>query len=89
MRPALVISDYNLPGMNGIESIEILRAAVACKIPAIVLTGEIRSDVIKNISQHDLSIAIKPIDVDVLLQLVRGLHAGGPNALLPGPLRAA
>jgi signal transduction histidine kinase/ActR/RegA family two-component response regulator len=75
MRPDLVVSDYNLPGMNGVESIEILRAAVAWKIPAIVLTGEIRSDVIEAIAQHDLSIAIKPIEADELLRLVRGLHA--------------
>jgi CheY-like chemotaxis protein len=75
LRPDLVVSDYNLPGMNGVESIEILRAAVAWKIPAIVLTGEIRSDVIEAIAQHDLSIAIKPTEADELLQLVRGLHA--------------
>jgi signal transduction histidine kinase/ActR/RegA family two-component response regulator len=75
LRPDLVVSDYNLPGMNGVESIEILRAAVAWKIPAIVLTGEIRSDVIEAIAQHDLSIATKPIEADELLQLVQGLHA--------------
>ncbi len=85
MRPDLVVSDYNLPGMNGVDCIEILRAAVAWKIPAIVLTGEIRSEVIEVIAQNDLSIAVKPIDADELLQLVRGLHANASNTLLSVP----
>jgi signal transduction histidine kinase/ActR/RegA family two-component response regulator len=88
MRPDLVISDYNLPGMNGVESIGILRAAVAWNIPAILLTGEIRSDVTKVIAQHDLSIRIKPIDVDELLQLVRGLHANASKRAASGSRRA-
>ncbi len=89
MRPDVVISDYNLPGMNGVESIEIVRAAVGWKIPAIVLTGEIRSDVIETIARHDLSIGIKPIDVDKLLQLVRGLHASASERAASGPRHAA
>ena len=89
MRPDLVISDFNLPGMNGVESIERLRAAVAWKIPAIVLTGEIRSDVIETIARHDVSIGIKPIDVDKLLQLVRGLHANASERAASGPRHAA
>jgi signal transduction histidine kinase/ActR/RegA family two-component response regulator len=89
VRPDLVVSDYNLPGMNGVESIEILRAAAAWKIPAIVLTGEIRSDVIEAIAKHDLSIGIKPIDADELLQLVRRLHANASERAACGPRRPA
>ena len=38
----LILSDYNIPGqMNGIDSVCALRAALARKIPAIVLTGDI------------------------------------------------
>ena len=72
MRPDLVISDYNLPGkMNGVESVERLRAALSWKIPGIVLTGDIRSHVIKSIATYDLAVASKPCDADELLQLIR------------------
>jgi signal transduction histidine kinase/CheY-like chemotaxis protein len=70
-RPDLVISDYNLPGMNGIESIKAVREALAWKVPAIVLTGDIRSHVINSIAAHDLSVVVKPVPADELLQLIK------------------
>ena len=75
MRPDLVVSDYNLPGMNGVETIRALRAAIAWKIPAIVLTGDIRSHAVEAIAQHDVGVLVKPTDAAELLQLIRRLHA--------------
>jgi len=75
MRPDLVVSDYNLPGMNGVETIQALRAAIAWKIPAIVLTGDIRSHAVEAIAQHDVGVLVKPTDAAELLQLIRRLHA--------------
>jgi len=72
MRFDLILSDFNLPGrMNGIDSIYALRAAVGWKIPAVVLTGDIRSGVIESIAKHDFSVALKPVDTDQLLGLMR------------------
>ena len=72
MRPDFVISDYNLPGkMNGVESIEALRVALAWKIPGVVLTGDIRSQVSKSIATYGLAVAPKPFDADELLQLIK------------------
>jgi CheY-like chemotaxis protein len=43
--PDLVLCDYNLPGpMNGVEGIKSLRAALAWNLPAIVMTGDARSE---------------------------------------------
>ncbi len=71
VRPDLVLSDFNLPGpMNGVESIEAIRAALAWKVPAIVLTGDIRSQAIEGISGHDVAVVTKPFDGDELLQLI-------------------
>ena len=75
LRPDLVISDYNLPGMNGVDSIQALRAAIDWKIPAIVLTGDIRSHVIEVIAAHEVGVLVKPADADELLQLIKRLHA--------------
>jgi signal transduction histidine kinase/CheY-like chemotaxis protein len=74
VHPDLIVSDYNLPGLNGVESIERLRGAMARNVPAIVLTGEIRSQAIEAIARHDVAVAIKPIEADDLLQLARRLH---------------
>jgi signal transduction histidine kinase/CheY-like chemotaxis protein len=70
LRPDLVISDYNLPGMNGIETIDAVREALAWKVPAIVLTGDTRSHVSKSIATHDITVLVKPVHADDLLQLI-------------------
>ena len=76
VRPELVLSDFNLPGrMNGVETIQALRKALAANIPAIVLTGDIRSEVLDAIALHDVRIATKPVNADQLMQLVRQQHA--------------
>ncbi|MGB9366764.1 MAG: MASE1 domain-containing protein [Xanthobacteraceae bacterium] len=76
VRPELVLSDFNLPGrMNGVESIQALRKALGENIPAIVLTGDIRSEVLDAIALHDVRIATKPVNADQLMQLVRQQHA--------------
>jgi hypothetical protein len=52
-----------------------VREAVLWKIPAIVLTGDIRSHATEAIAQHDVSVLVKPTDADELLQLIRRLHS--------------
>jgi len=60
-RPDLVLCDYNLPGpMNGIESIQSLRATLGWDLPAIVMTGDIRSNTMEAIAAHGLSVLVKP-----------------------------
>jgi CheY-like chemotaxis protein len=76
VRPDLVLSDFNLPGrMNGIETIRSVRKAMAQRVPAIVLTGDIRSEVLDAIATHDVVIATKPVNADQLMALVRQQNA--------------
>ena len=76
VRPELVLSDFNLPGrMNGVETIQAVRKALAENIPAIVLTGDIRSEVLDAIAMHDVRIATKPVNADQLMLLVRQQQA--------------
>lgn len=71
VRPDLVLSDFNLPGrMNGIDSIGAVRKALARNIPAVVLTGDIRSEVLDAIAAHGVRIATKPVNADQLMRLV-------------------
>ncbi|HWP16237.1 MAG TPA: ATP-binding protein [Xanthobacteraceae bacterium] len=72
VHPDVVLSDFNLPGrMNGVDSIQAVRKAVDEEIPAIVLTGDIRSEVLDSIAIHNVRIATKPVNADQLLSLVR------------------
>jgi PAS domain S-box-containing protein len=75
MRPDLVLSDYNLRGsMNGVESIKVLRSALAWNVPAIVMTGDTRSKTIEAIAAQDVSVVIKPFLAEELLQLMTRLQ---------------
>jgi PAS domain S-box-containing protein len=72
--PDLVLCDYNLPGrMNGVESIESLRAALAWNLPAIVMTGDTRSKTMEAIDSHGLPVLVKPFSGDQLIQLINRL----------------
>jgi CheY-like chemotaxis protein/anti-sigma regulatory factor (Ser/Thr protein kinase) len=77
LRPDLVLSDYNLRGsIDGIESIKALRAALDWNVPAIVMTGDIRSETVEAVAANDISILIKPFLADELLQQIKRLHRG-------------
>jgi PAS domain S-box-containing protein len=75
LRPDMVLSDYNLRGStNGLQSIKALRSALGWNVPAIVMTGDIRSETVEAIAAHDISILIKPFLADELLQQMKRLH---------------
>jgi PAS domain S-box-containing protein len=71
IRPDLILSDYNIPGLlNGLECVQALREALNWKIPAIILTGDTRSQVIDAIAKHNVAVAVKPMKFDQLKELV-------------------
>jgi len=73
--PDLVLCDYNLPGpMNGVESIESLRNALAWNLPAIVMTGDTRAKTMEAIASHGMSVLVKPFLGDELIQLINRLY---------------
>jgi CheY-like chemotaxis protein/anti-sigma regulatory factor (Ser/Thr protein kinase) len=79
IRPDVVVSDFNLPGsMNGVATVTALRATLAWRIPAVILTGDIRSQVIDAIAEHDVSVAIKPLKAEAFIRLLSRLHADSP-----------
>ena len=73
--PDLVLCDYNLPGpMNGVESIESLRNALAWNLPAIVMTGDTRAKTMEAIASQGVSVLVKPFLGDELIQLINRLY---------------
>jgi CheY-like chemotaxis protein len=87
LTPDLALCDYNLPGAaNGVEGIGLLRAALARELPAIVMTGDTRSQTIESVASQGLSVLIKPFLAEELVQLINKLHQTSAS---PAPKRTA
>ena len=57
--------------MNGLESIASLRAALGGNLPAVVLTGDSRREVVQAIARHEVVVLAKPCKGDELVQVIR------------------
>jgi PAS domain S-box-containing protein len=72
LRPDVLLCDYNLRGSpDGIETIRRLRAALGRNVPAVVMTGDTRSQTVNAISAQGLSVLIKPFLTAELLEVLR------------------
>jgi PAS domain S-box-containing protein len=73
LRPDVLLCDYNLRGsQDGIETIRHLRAALGWIVPAVVMTGDTRSQTVDSISAQGVSVLIKPFLAEELLEALRG-----------------
>jgi two-component system, chemotaxis family, chemotaxis protein CheY len=71
--PALVITDYHMPGMHGVELIQELRKIVSTRFtPMLVLTTESHED--KRDAARKAGATgwiVKPVEADKLLQVLK------------------
>ena len=70
LRPSVVISDFRLPGLNGVEVIRRIRSLTSEDLPSILVTGDTSS---KEIADADLShctVLHKPVDSEQLISLI-------------------
>jgi two-component system, chemotaxis family, CheB/CheR fusion protein len=71
IKPALILSDYNLPGhINGVEATGKLRAMLGHHIPVIILTGDISTAALRDIADHDCVQLNKPVKPRALSQTI-------------------
>jgi DNA-binding response OmpR family regulator len=72
-RPALILTDLNLPDMNAIEAITILKKnSVTSRIPIVVITAEnSRQLKTRALKAGAAEYLLKPISASNLLQVVR------------------
>jgi two-component system CheB/CheR fusion protein len=76
LRPDIVISDYNLSGaMNGIQTAAKLREAIGSQLPIVILTGDVRAKVLRDIAAHGYVCRKKPLKAEELLKDVQHLLA--------------
>ena len=79
--PDLIVADYNLPkGLNGLEIIARLQKQAQHTIPAIILTGDISADSLREIAGHDCVHLNKPVRARELTRLAQRLLAKPQSA---------
>ena len=62
IRPDLVVADYNLPqGLNGLQVVAGLRETLGREVPAVILTGDISTDTLREIAQGGCLHLNKPV----------------------------
>jgi CheY-like chemotaxis protein len=67
----LIITDFNMPGMNGVELAKIARKRFP-HIPIIMITGEIGQDIVEMGGKAGISrILYKPLNLEKLLATIR------------------
>ena len=86
-RPDLIITDYHLPGADGLELLRVLQAEGFGDVPALVISADVRPP--------DLPVTSfipKPFELEAILRAVRRVlgrredsdqqaHCGGPGRL--------
>ena len=74
LRPDLILADYNLPnGMNGLQVAATLREKLRREIPIIVLTGDISTAVLRDITLQDCVQLNKPVKLKELTRVIQRL----------------
>jgi len=74
IRPDLILADYNLPNaMDGLEVSVRLRELIGRQVPVIILTGDISTDVLRNVAGHDCIQLNKPVKVTELSRVIQQL----------------
>jgi two-component system, chemotaxis family, CheB/CheR fusion protein len=74
IEPDLAVVDYNLPnGLNGLQVIAGLQTLLHHDIPAIILTGDISTDALRQIAHQGCMHLSKPVKANELTDLVQQL----------------
>jgi two-component system CheB/CheR fusion protein len=77
----IVITDFNLPnGMDGLELAKELRNKLGRQLPIIVLSGNISTGLLREISEQNCVHLNKPVKLDNLTSTIEGMLATKPSS---------
>lgn len=72
--PDILVSDYRLPGYNGVEVVRRVREATVADLPSVIMTGDTSSHEIESANLSHCTVMHKPIDTDRLLSMIENLN---------------
>lgn len=76
IKPDIVVAGYSLPnGMTGLQVIADVRKALGSELPAVILTGDISTDTMREITRRGCVQRNKPVRPEELTHLIRSLLA--------------
>jgi PAS domain S-box-containing protein len=75
-RPDLIVSDYRLPGADGLQLIRRVREHYGSEIPAIVMTGDTTLPELADTTHPGCAVLFKPIDTEQLIDYVAASQRG-------------
>lgn len=73
IRPDIVISDYRLPGYDGVEVIRCVRQATIEELPAVLITGDTSVREIDEANLSNCTVLHKPVDTEQLISLIENM----------------
>jgi two-component system CheB/CheR fusion protein len=86
VEPDLVLADYNLPNdMSGLQLAVRMRAMLGPGIPIVILTGDIASATLRDVTEENCVLLNKPVKLDELSKAIERLF----HADTPAPATAA
>ncbi|WP_083931062.1 hybrid sensor histidine kinase/response regulator [Solimonas variicoloris] len=85
LRPAVVVTDFRLPGSNGIEVIERVREKLGRELPAVLFTGDMSGQAARMATQAGCALLHKPSDAERLLTVIEALTSAPIAAPSPAP----
>ena len=82
--PDIIITDYRLPGMNGINIIKYVREFLAREVPALVMSGDTSAGAIRAANVANLDVLRKPFQPERLIgQINEALPSSTTNTIPP------
>jgi PAS domain S-box-containing protein len=70
LHPDIVVSDFRLPGYDGIEVVRRVRQATGDTLPVILMTGDTSAQEIEAANLSNCTVLHKPVDTDELISLL-------------------
>jgi PAS domain S-box-containing protein len=78
LRPDVVVSDYRLPGLNGVEVVRRIRNLAGDDVPTIIMTGDTSAQEISSANLMRCIVLHKPIKSERLISIIH--ESCGPPA---------
>ncbi len=75
VRPDIIVSDYRLPGYNGVEVVRRVRQATVEDLPTVLMTGDTSGHEIEKANLPNCTVLHKPVDTDHLISLIERITA--------------